>query len=565
MSEFSDAPEASTKLYHPLQDATPSHSDVDEHLTWGIRLLQLLPGDPNSPIHCNLSVSTIGKSLGAFEALSYVWGTPGATGDVVLGGRSVVVTWNLQCALRCLRSKTSARLLWVDALGIDQTSTEEKNTQVPRMWAVYTFARRVLIFLGDEADDSDQALHLLHTISELRSDDLDTVANMVGDPSLKPSWSALLKLTQRQWWCRAWIIQEYAVATNVQFLCGTHILQGEEFSKAINLLIEYRFKGIVPQKQAYLIRHVASTSIHHLWSTRDEYQRDLQPQKQAVDILYKFRVSKSSDPRDKIFSVYKLIGRIPGLAPDYSRSVQDLYQAVVRTTMEQSGTLEVLSHHNRNVESRLMLPSWCPDWTIMRGKRILLWPNRYQACGSRGKARVLIKDGVLALVGVPITHVRVLERFPAKRFSDVKNLYDAMHLLQEQTRGRTHLDSNEAKRLDIFRRTLVASRIRFNGPRGSATILGEHQADTLWEAWSAQASSGIAGLESSAKTFNDALFSALCGRALVLTDNDSLGIVDEPVQDGDLICAFPGGQVLLCIRATDTEIDRKTYQLVGEW
>lgn len=95
-----------------------------------------------------------------------------------------------------------------------------------------------------------------------------------------------------------------------------------------------------------------------------------------------------------------------------------------------------------------------------------------------------------------------------------------------------------------LRRTIVASRIRFNGPRGSVTILKEHEADTLWEAWSLQARSGVVDIDGLAKSYNDALFSALCGRALVVTNTDSLGIVDEPVQDGDQICAFPGGQVL---------------------
>ncbi|KAJ6274101.1 heterokaryon incompatibility protein-domain-containing protein, partial [Bipolaris maydis] len=364
MAEFTDAPEPSTQLYHPLQDAASSGSDVDEHLSWGIRLLLLLPGDRDSTIQCSLSVSTMGNSLGAYEALSYVWGSPATTDTVILDGRPVLVTPNLQYALRCLRYKTSSRLLWVDALCIDQKSTEEKSVQVPRMWAVFTFCRRALIFLGDESDDSGRALHLLHMISQLQPTDLDTMAKMVGDRSLASSWNALSKLAQRPWWGRAWIIQEYAVATNIHFLCGTHILQGEEFSKAISLLREYRFKSIVPQEQAYLIRRVAPTSILHLWSTREEYQKGLQPCKQAVDILYKFRGSQSSDPRDKIFSLYKLIGRTPELAPNYGQSVQDLYQAVVKTTVEYSGTLEILSHHNRNVRSQLMLPSWCPDWTI---------------------------------------------------------------------------------------------------------------------------------------------------------------------------------------------------------
>ncbi|KAF5844948.1 hypothetical protein GGP41_008893 [Bipolaris sorokiniana] len=38
MAELTDAPESSTQLYHPLQDAASSGSDVNEHLNWGIRL-----------------------------------------------------------------------------------------------------------------------------------------------------------------------------------------------------------------------------------------------------------------------------------------------------------------------------------------------------------------------------------------------------------------------------------------------------------------------------------------------------------------------------------------------
>jgi uncharacterized protein YcbK (DUF882 family) len=121
-----------------------------------------------------------------------------------------------------------------------------------------------------------------------------------------------------------------------------------------------------------------------------------------------------------------------------------------------------------------MLPSWCPDWTIMRGRRILLWPNEYQACGSTKKAQAVIKEGVLILVGLQVAHVQVLESFSIERFKDSKSLYDALHSIQEKFRNRPHLDLNEASRLDAFRRTIVASRIRFDGPQGSTTNLSEH-------------------------------------------------------------------------------------------
>lgn len=66
MLESTDA-EESRQLYHPLQDSEEPGPDVDEHLSWGLRLLLLLPGDRDSTIHCNLLVSTLGKSSGTLR------------------------------------------------------------------------------------------------------------------------------------------------------------------------------------------------------------------------------------------------------------------------------------------------------------------------------------------------------------------------------------------------------------------------------------------------------------------------------------------------------------------
>jgi hypothetical protein len=171
-------------------------------------------------------------------------------------------------------------------------------------------------------------------------------------------------------------------------------MPGEIFGKALNHLVDYRFNGEVPQCHQRLIRHVASTPVHHLWSTRKQYQT-LEPDKRfdAASILYRFRGSKSFEPRDKIYSLYKLISENETLAPDYEKPVNELFQNVVKVMITTSGTLEVLSHHNRQARVDMQgiagLPTWCPDWTIMRGKRILLWLNEYQATGYQQRASVL--------------------------------------------------------------------------------------------------------------------------------------------------------------------------------
>lgn len=61
-----------------------------------------------------------------YEALSYVWGPTSPAERMVLDGKEINITPNLASALRQLRWPSSKRLLWVDALCINQGDLEEK-------------------------------------------------------------------------------------------------------------------------------------------------------------------------------------------------------------------------------------------------------------------------------------------------------------------------------------------------------------------------------------------------------------------------------------------------------
>lgn len=157
------------------------------------------------------------------------------------------------------------------------------------------------------------------------------------------------------------------------------------------------------KEHGHLIRHVAKNPIHHLWSTRCIYQDPIRRNSlHALKVLYKFRGLQCSDARDKVYSIWGLINQDPLLAPDYSKSTMEVYQSVVRAAIESSGNLEVLTHHNRSMESLLKFPTWCSDWTIMRGKRILLWPNGYCACGKFKRACAELANDAPVLRGVEI-------------------------------------------------------------------------------------------------------------------------------------------------------------------
>jgi hypothetical protein len=62
---------------------------------------------------------------------------------------SVDIKDNLYRALIQLRSTTAPRLLWVDALCIDQDNQEEVGGQVAQMGAIYAGASNVIVWFGE--------------------------------------------------------------------------------------------------------------------------------------------------------------------------------------------------------------------------------------------------------------------------------------------------------------------------------------------------------------------------------------------------------------------------------
>lgn len=107
-----------------------------------------------------------GSPLRNYEALSYVWGSDGDPGTVFVGSqrRTLRVTRNLDTALRHLRKPDCSRVMWIDALCIDQSNIKEQNRQVGYMCYIYWSTPRVVVWLGPQADDSDYTVRRLHDI-----------------------------------------------------------------------------------------------------------------------------------------------------------------------------------------------------------------------------------------------------------------------------------------------------------------------------------------------------------------------------------------------------------------
>jgi hypothetical protein len=112
-----------------------------------IRLLILSPGSSDELLSLELVHADLRTA--AYEALSYMWGAAEPTKMIEVNEKATDIRSNLWTALQYLRHDKVRRVLWVDALCIDQEIIEERSIQVLRIDNIYKIASNVIIWIGD--------------------------------------------------------------------------------------------------------------------------------------------------------------------------------------------------------------------------------------------------------------------------------------------------------------------------------------------------------------------------------------------------------------------------------
>jgi hypothetical protein len=152
-----------------------------------IRLLKLMPPSSSGDIEIEI-IRVRSSAPPAYEALSYVWGSPERTHKVTvktslktcfprlsrrrgfLFSRSkfelshLAISRNLFIALQHLSFAKKPRLLWIDAICINQDDIAERSEQVNKMASIYGSAQLVILWLGEEAHESSSAIETLRAL-----------------------------------------------------------------------------------------------------------------------------------------------------------------------------------------------------------------------------------------------------------------------------------------------------------------------------------------------------------------------------------------------------------------
>jgi hypothetical protein len=391
-----------------------------------IRLVVLLPGSTGSRIECRLLHQKTYNPM-QYDALSYTWGDMANTEEIMLNGFIFTVTAGLERALRHLRLPNKKRVLWIDAICINQMDTTERNHQVQMMFNIYQNAQAVRAWIGCEIGDEDQTtrneldghMSLAHNTpgnhanamplpgdyqhdwdvwklidifgnldaeaewsTSSERDIFSLVSNSFKLPSGQKAWHDLAILVLRPYWTRVWIQQEILIKSKVIVHCGSASFPLLSLCGLYELLKRYLYS-----LDDYERHHSCAAFIHQsclqIMNLKSQEKNLVQPDVTTMMQLLRYQsLRQTTDPRDKIYGVVGLVRvwRNGGLPVDYGLSVRHVYAMAFKYTVEQYQRLHILVHQARTTGAQRLaeLPSWCPDWN-----HNVDLPNAYHVKGDR--------------------------------------------------------------------------------------------------------------------------------------------------------------------------------------
>src|SRR5215469_8387733 len=210
------------------------------------RLLELLPGTRQDDIECNLQGYFLDEAP-SYEALSYCWGDGSDRTPIQINDCTLYITKNLRTGLLHLRDLHEKRVIWADAICINQQDLVERAKQVSIMGDIYKSAVRTVVWLGATDEKYKNAVsvcsELAATVTDgQRSSKQKGTSNGKASKvdNAKPSDggdlnndTSIESLVQLPWWSRVWVVQEVILARDVLLLLGRQSLDWNTFRAAV--------------------------------------------------------------------------------------------------------------------------------------------------------------------------------------------------------------------------------------------------------------------------------------------------------------------------------------------
>ncbi|KAL8902917.1 MAG: hypothetical protein Q9207_004285 [Kuettlingeria erythrocarpa] len=410
------------------------------------RVLTLCPAsNKTDDIHCTLECVQFEATSGTgpvYEALSYAWGDSTDRCVIYVDSLPFPVTRNLDVALRYLRKSEEHRVLWIDAICIDQENLAEKTHQVRMMRDIYKNATRVLVWLGESDKDIRKAMALLqradgvkgslplHPIAAKYHDRLrqredegteGDVRNHYSNKNIGPFAHGLEKIFKKPWWFRLWVVQEVLVASHPPLVgCGREwVSRGVVQSMMSNLAFEQ-----LTVREGFLDDPISVIFFGGLPSNHSDLVGHLLNEGTFLGTLLMATSDRSTtQPHDQVYAVLGLATEDANedIDIDYEQPYRIAYQKALVHLLDSGPELSFLEYAT-NRRGEVKIPSWCidfsnPAWWVRpfkAGRALVPYSRGKGASGNQTKSTISHQpdQGTIQLLGTVvglIDHIHVPE------------------------------------------------------------------------------------------------------------------------------------------------------------
>ncbi|GES61681.1 HET-domain-containing protein [Aspergillus terreus] len=293
-----------------------------------IRMLRVFPAVDNAaPIQCQLfsyCLSDERRGRHLYEGLSYVWGSTDKSQAIFIDNQYLPVTANLHAALLHLRDAAIERVIWIDAICINQADPIERGGQVQLMAKIYSEAARVIVWLGPASDQSDTILEAIRSAASEGTTSLHETLLRKG----------IDELLARPWFRRIWVLQEAAAARQVRLHCGFIDLDGYTFSAGLRAL-DRQYPGLIVLRRAvapvvYTVgRAIFRPRATPCSSSTRSFSLNIRPLGELIEM---YNRHEATERQDKIFALLGMSVDNPmaaGLVPNYTLRWAEVFSQTI--------------------------------------------------------------------------------------------------------------------------------------------------------------------------------------------------------------------------------------------
>jgi len=494
--------------YADLVSSVPSARRKRAHLSKWVELSSV-PKSINDLVPDQIPGEEVYRfKWGDYATLSYTWGDGNDTTSINVNGTELQVTKNLESALRSLRERSYFQgryRLWVDAISINQRNNQERGSQVAMMRDIFDGSWTVVTWLGDEANESADALDLLKTLAdyEVRALSPELKEKLMLEPGYlgDGKWLALQNFLLRPYWSRLWIVQEVALAPDdMLMLCGKGSIKWKEVQDGLTSIhtCHWYAKDTCLQHDRKVVRMAQGLAKDDspLWDTQNLHHVDKDLARIArneaqgndplsfIELLHSAHATQCFQRVDKVYGLLAIMNPAISsqIVPNYEVELARLFARIAQLHISWSGSLEILTEGT--TWNSTQTPSWAPDWTWEGRNRDRDAPYKgYSADRNTPASFSFSEEGRrLTCKGIIVDRVDGLGALNDNRGYSAGYTFSESSILQPQAFQSAYGDDESTRR--SLQRVLVGNRF---GWMGQDPLTDEHALSIFNLPWNADA------------------------------------------------------------------------------